>query len=250
MICATPTAQARQFSKVIAPLPSMLWPRRIFQKTLDDIWITGNPRSDILMGRALPGDLQKQEQRLREALKGRSLVLYAPTWRSYGSSFQPFPPGGLDRLARLLNENSHVLGLRLHGKDEPVFRELYREGATLNLGPGRYPETEVLLKNTAVLITDYSSIGSIFSSREDLVAYWYDLQDYSRKRGFLWDLVELYPGTRVYTFAELETALQELVGGNRDPGLEPQYRFVRGLFHRYSDGKCAERVVNRAVSIL
>lgn len=244
--------KARQFSKVIASSPlDALAKAGSFQKTLDDIWITGNPRSDILMGRALPGDLQKQEQRLREALKGRSLVLYAPTWRSYGSSFQPFPPGGLDRLARLLNENSHVLGLRLHGKDEPVFRELYRDGATLNLGPGRYPETEVLLKNTAVLITDYSSIGLDFLlTGRPLVAYWYDLQDYYKKRGFLWDLVELYPGTRVYTFAELETALQELVGGNRDPGLEPQYRFVRGLFHRYSDGKCAERVVNRAVSIL
>lgn len=250
-LCTTHWLKARQFSKVIASSPlDALAKAGSFRKSLDDIWITGNPRSDILMGKALPGDLQKQEQRLEEELQGRSLVLYAPTWRSYGGSFQPFPPGGLERLARNLNRHNYVLGLRLHGKDELLFNELYHTVAALNLGSERYPETEVLLKNTAILITDYSSIGLDFLlTGRPLVAYWYDLHDYCKKRGFLWELVELFPGAKAYTYAELEAVLQELIGKNQVPGLEPGYRFARALFHRYNDGKCAERVVNKAVSI-
>ena len=56
--------KARQFSSDRLLSLDALAKAGSFQKTLDDIWITGNPRSDILMGRALPGDLQKQEQRL------------------------------------------------------------------------------------------------------------------------------------------------------------------------------------------
>lgn len=247
----THRAKARQFSKVIASSPlDALAKAGSFQKSLDDIWITGNPRSDILMGKALPRDLLEQEQQLREELKGRLMVLYAPTWRSYGGRFEPFPAGALDRLARILDKNNHVLGLRLHMKDELKFKKLYSSSAFLNLGSERYPETEVLLKNTAILVTDYSSIGLDFLlTGRPLLAYWYDLQDYSKKRGFLWDLVELYPGTKVYTYTELVAALGELVSGEQLPGLAPGYRFARGLFHRYSDGKCAERVVDSAVPI-
>ena len=250
-VSTTHRAKARQFSKVIASSPlDALAKAGSFQKSLDDIWITGNPRSDILMGKALPKDLLEQEQRLKEELKGRRMVLYAPTWRSYGDRFKPFPAGALDRLARILNKNNYVLGLRLHKKDELKFEKLYSSGALLNLGSERHPETEVLLKNTAVLITDYSSIGLDFLlTGRPILAYWYDLQDYSKKRGFLWDLVELYPGTKVYTYSGLEAALGELVSGKQHPGLAPGYRFARGLFHRYSDAKCAERVVDRAAPI-
>jgi len=241
--------KARQFSKVIASSAAdALAKAATFHKTLDDIWLTGNPRNDILMGKEMPGDLRQQEERLRSELKGRSLVLYAPTWRSYARSFEPFPTGCLENLAGILSERNCVLGLRLHEKDEASFKELYSAGSCLNLGTKRYPETQLLLRNTAILVTDYSSIWLDFLlTGKPVVAYWPDLKSYSEHRGFLWDLEELFPGPKATSCPELAAALRQLISHQGQQGLQPGYRFVKKLFHQYTDGKCAERVVSNAI---
>ncbi len=244
--------RAGQFSSVAASSPAdAVAKAAIFNKPLEDIWITGNPRNDILVEKnyQFPEDLLQQEKKLLEQLNGRNLVLYAPTWRSYKEQFQPFDDRCLERLTQVLENNQAVLGLRMHEKDEQKFSTLYNfNPSILNLGQEKYPETQILLKNAGVLVTDYSSIWiDYLLTGNPVIAYWYDFDRYHNERGTLWDLAEIFPGIRASTCNELVLALEKTLRAELtvDEDFLLKYNLVRSLFHQYTDGKNTKRLAKK-----
>ena len=246
--------KAGQFSSIIASSAvDAAAKAAIFHKPLEDIWITGNPRNDILINKnnKLPQDLLQQEKGLLDQLNGRTLVLYAPTWRSYQDQFEPFDDQCLQKMTKVLESNQAVLGLRMHEKDEQKFRKLYDTSpCILNLGQEKYPETQVLLKNTKVLVTDYSSIWLDYLLTDNpVIAYWYDFNSYHKKRGTLWDLAEIFPGIRAASCAELISAIEKTLHEEIIVSEEYQqkYKFVKSLFHCFADGKNTKRLAEKVI---
>ena len=246
-------SKAKQFSAVVASSAAdAVAKAAVFQKPLEDIWITGSPRNDILVRHTkLPDDLYQQEQNVLAETQGKTLIMYAPTWRSYQDDFLPFDKHNLAQLSHVLTANHAVLGLRLHEKDEVTFQKLYdMYPSIINLGQKKYPETQVLLRNTQLLITDYSSIWlDYLLTNKPVLAYWHDFEQYQQRRGTLWNIAEIFPGPQTFTCANLVSAIENILVSNMqlEPNVQQKYNFIKSLFHLNCDGKSTERLLHQIV---
>lgn len=209
-------------AKAFAPLP---W---------DRVWQTGLPRNDLILNseQSLPADYREQLGAIRNALGGRRLILYAPTWRVDVTSLYAFSPDELTQLERVLRKNNAVLGVRGH----PNVRHagLYNEGGWRDsiIDMNGYAETNLILRETDVLVTDYSSIYIDYLLLDrPIIHFLYDVDAYLKERGLLYSLDEAVGGQVVKTFddllRELERALEEpaFAAGQREK--------ASALFHQH-----------------
>jgi len=179
-------------------------------------------------------------------LRGRRIVLYAPTWKG-GSFSRPADD------ARELFDTVQGLQARL-GRDEYVVllkthQVVHRFSATNPalarvLVPNDIP-TNTVLGLSDILITDYSSIFFDFlASDRPIVFYTPDASAYSDTRGTYLAAQEL-PGASCATLDELAAAVQN-AGSSRAPQSERDatYRDWKERFVAQEDGRAAERVVD------
>ena len=179
-------------------------------------------------------------------LRGRRIVLYAPTWKG-GSFSSP------EDDARELFETVQGLQARL-GRDEYVVllktHQVVHRFAATNPALARVLVSNDIPTNTVlglsdILITDYSSIFFDFlASDRPIVFYTPDASAYSEMRGTYLAAQEL-PGTSCATLDELAAAVQN-VGSDRAPQSERDatYREWKERFVAQDDGRSSERVVD------
>jgi CDP-glycerol glycerophosphotransferase len=211
------------------------------------IWVTGIPRNDFLLAEetSLPEDYQGWLQELRGLLRGRRLVLYAPTWRDNEASHYRFSDQEIARLAGLLRRHGAVLGIHGHPniRHKGWLRVDNAPEEILNIG--HFPDVTPVLRDTAVLLTDYSSIFIDFMlTGRPIVHFMYDFDEYVDSRTpFLYPPEDSFPGTMSRSFeALLEDLDAALVRGVADPA---RYNHVRDLFHQH--GTDSARVVAEAI---
>jgi CDP-glycerol glycerophosphotransferase len=176
-------------------------------------------------------------------LAGRSIVLYAPTWR--GDSFSD-PEDDAHALLEttlalqaLLGDEQVVL-LKTHqvvhryAAADPVFKKL--------LVTNDMP-TNVILGLSTSLVTDYSSIFFDFLSTErPIVFYTPDADDYSESRGTYFSPAEL-PGPVCSTLEEVQAAI---LGADSQANSAPASR-RKGWSERFTsndDGLVSQRVID------
>ena len=113
----------------------------------------------------------------------------------------------------------------------------------------QFPDTQVLLYYTNILITDYSGIYFDFLLlKRPIIFYDYDFEEYNRVRGFLFDYYEHTPGPKVKTQEELLKAIERYL---ENPSLDKEKReLLKNKFHKYTDGKASERVYNKIKELL
>lgn len=207
--------------------------------------VTGLPRHDFLTMPEgnLPADYQGHLATLRRRLGGRRLVLFAPTWRSSRASSALFDPTQLRTLSKILDEHQASLGLRLHrhtlAHGAASFGCLTDRIFTLN----DLPDVSVILRETEILITDYSSLYVDFMllSRPVLL-YTPDIREYERRRGFNYEFDEFRPHEEKATSFEDLSRMLEL--SLQDQRLDKQYETVLRTFHEYPpDGRASQRVL-------
>lgn len=200
---------------------------------LDRVMVTGLPRNDWLdASRPLPSDLAQQERRLVEVLCGRKLVLYAPTFRDQsGSGVYPFDAAQAQTVTQLLADAGCVLGIRAHINAKGYVVPPW----AIDLSSAAFPETQVLLRHTHVLLTDYSGIWVDFLLlRRPMLLFTHDRNAYDGERGLIYDLREVFPGPIADDFEQFVTALGDVVTGKC--GLD-EARLAHSLatFHAYPD---------------
>lgn len=233
-MAASSAREQKNLAQAFAPLP----PERI--------WITGLPRNDFLLGdeTTLPADYQEHLVDLRHITNGRKLVLYAPTWRDRKEDHYFFSPEERTRLAALLSQHNAVLGIRGH----PNVRHFYGGATRRDIGAvvtlNRFPDPNVILRETDVLITDYSSIYLDFLlTNRPILHFLYDHEEYMQSRvGFLYKTEEVFPGPLCRTFDELLVNLRRAL----ETGVENRghYARTRSLFHQHGTDS-AMAVANR-----
>ncbi len=151
----------------------------------------GMPRNDTLYRTT---DEEIVDIKMRLGLPtDKKIVLYAPTWRDSkngGKSYQIKPPIDLEYWEKELGED-YILLLRTH----PYTNELL--GVTFNdfvRDYINYPDVNDLLKISDILISDYS--GTIFDYsvlERPIICFTYDLEEYSKDRGFALNMKEDLP---------------------------------------------------------
>lgn len=210
---------------------------------LESVCVTGLPRNDWLdTTLPLPAALAEQERQVLQRLGGKKLVLYAPTFRGKsGSGVYSFSQAEADELSRFLDEAGFVLGIRAH---------INAKGFTvppwaLDLGSAQFPETQVLLRNTHALITDYSGIWvDYLLLRRPMLLFVHDRTEYDGDRGLIYDLTEVFPGPIVESFGDFMQALRDVTSHD---WTSPPERLAHALdtFHAHCDAKSTARVYDR-----
>ncbi len=178
-------------------------------------------------------------------LRGRKVVLYAPTWR--GTSFKN-PEKNLyeilaarDELQRSLDENQWCVVVKLHQAAHS--QAAGRADVRAVLVPNSMP-TNVVLGVADVLITDYSSIFFDFLvTGRPIIFFTPDRSDYGDVRGF-YQTAEQLPGPVLTEIAEAAQSLSAATRGATSAGGVARYAAAAEAFTPWDDGHAAERVID------
>ena len=207
------------------------------------IWQTGLPRNrTFLIDEAdLPQDYRNDLDRLRGELAGRRLVLYAPTWRDSEIGIYPFSENHRAALRDVLVRHNAILAIRAHANRRVVdaYQDMRANGSVIFVN--EYPDVNVLLRITDVLVTDYSSIFIDFMlTGRPILHFTYDIHEYVKERGFLYSLDEALPSKWFDTAEQLVQELESaLTGAIRDSS---RYAAARKLFHSHGTTEAADVV--------
>lgn len=198
------------------------------------VWQSGLPRNDIILmdEKKLPGDYMSMLQTVRERINGRTLVLYVPTWRIDSANRYDFSDNELARLNKVLEAHDAVLAIRGHSNVRANQLMDLQSSDTRIIDVNNVPDVNILLRLTDVLITDYSSIYIDFLvTGKPILHFTYDLEEYYKERGFLYDINDAFASQEVLSFDQLLNNLDETLGkGIADVD---RYERVKKLFHEY-----------------
>lgn len=218
-----------------------------------NVWITGLPRNDFLRQPEpqLPAYQREELARLRALCDGRALVLYAPTYRDAHVAEQavrPFDDAEVAQLQATLRAHGAVLGVRGHylRNAADAFAPHHYGDELLDLGHAQFQEIAPLLRQAALVVTDYSSVYiDALYLRLPVISFAWDLAHYAQhQNGLLYDMALAFPGPVTTEFAALLAALDAgLAAGG--PGTGERYEAARRMFFRHDDAGNAQRVVER-----
>lgn len=205
------------------------------------VYELGLPRTDLLFDEERCNELKKEFYERYPSLKGKQLVLYAPTFRD-DEVTNPKLAFDLPELMKRLPEDM-CIGLKLHPYVAKAFHGIDLPD---NLKERVYDfsmekDTNQLLIAANLLVTDYSSIIFEFCVlRKPMIFYAYDYEEFKQnQRGFYQDYETFVPGRVVYTQEELARALCQ-----DSFDLNCVDEFIREQY-RYTDGEAANRILEK-----
>lgn len=199
----------------------------------------GVPRNDFYNEEHLSDSYLSQ---LRESfekdypqLKGKKLVLYAPTFREDPKNNAVFEYFDIEKFLDELGDE-YALAIRLH----PNYKRYCNEEHNIDLDEltskydiinfTGFKDEQKLLLLADILVADYSSIMVDYTIlKKPAILFDYDLEDYLYKeRGFYFDYEEMVPGKIVYNIDELIEAIKE-----EDFRLEKMEEFLKLQFGEF-----------------
>ncbi|GAB3505054.1 CDP-glycerol glycerophosphotransferase family protein [Pseudoxanthomonas daejeonensis] len=218
------------------------------------VWVTGLPRTDFLrMDEAvLPDCLREELLRVRALRDGRRLVLYAPTYRDASVAHERcyrFSDIEVQRLKRLLARHDAVLGVRGHylaNAPSPFDRDRDLDGRIFELEHDAFHEIAPLLRQSAVVLTDYSSvyIDALYLELP-VVSFAWDADHFrDHQNGLLYDMDLAFPGPVATDFDALLAALDAALSRPANHP-DPHYCMVRRMFFQHDDSANSHRLVER-----
>lgn len=219
---------------------------------LDNVWITGLPRNDVVLcdEARLPDDFADQLGRLRDELQGRRLVLFAPTFRNgQAAAYYHFSAPQREEIVACLERHNAVLGIREHMADRALSYTaafMVSQGPFISLDRHAFAEIEIIYREAYALITDYSScfIDFMLTGRPQ-ICFAYDREAYvGQERGMFYNLEDVFPGQVCEDFPSLLAALESVLAGEvvEHP---VAYAQKRRMFFEYHDDKNTCRLVER-----
>ena len=200
---------------------------------------TGLPRIDKVI------DKEENQKKIdafysdHPELRGRKLILFAPTFRGVGALTATYPYEKLD-MKRIYDmcgdEYAFIFKMHPFIKEKPEIPAVYSDRIIDMSGIG---DINDLLPVIDILITDYSSVIYEFSLfRKPMLFFAYDRDNYAAIRGFQSDYEDFAPGKICGTFDEVEQAIK-----NEDFELEKVDRFVEENYD-YLDSGSSDRFID------
>lgn len=200
---------------------------------------TGVPRTDTLFDKNYEQQIVTEMEEVLPIIKGKKVVLFAPTFRGNGHHTAHYPFFKIDfaRFARYCRENNAVVLFKMHPFVKNRLR-IPREYEQYFVDVSDMREVNDILFITDILISDYSSLVYEFAVfKRPMLFYAFDLEDYITSRDFYEPYETFVPGKIVQSFDNLITSLD-----NEDYELEKVEPFLDKHF-KYQDGRSSERLV-------
>lgn len=200
---------------------------------------TGIPRTDIFMDSAYAESVTASFYERYPQLKGKKIMLFAPTFRGNGqmSAFYPLDAFDPVKAYEELGGEYAVL-IKLH----PFCRERFEippQYSDMIIDLSEEDELNDLLFVTDLLVTDYSSV--IFEAsllNIPMIFYAFDLYDYIASRDFYYDFESFVPGKIVFSENELLRSIKA------NDFSEEKIEGFKNKFFDHLDGKSSQRVAD------
>ena len=209
--------------------------------------LSGLPRADLLDSSGLEWFTDPQEEKLVNALAGRKLVSWMPTYRGSWKEFNEINAFSGDEerlLCQFLEENNAVLGVRPHKFSKLQALPLLEKNDLL-LDLSDYVITNTLLKHTDILITDYSSVWLDYSLvSSNICLYLFDEADYGGERGMIYPLNEVLTGEISRDFQNLLMSLKKMVDSDSETSSLPS-----PMFFKHKDASNTKRFIEHVLKI-
>ncbi|MDQ0150975.1 CDP-glycerol glycerophosphotransferase family protein [Eubacterium multiforme] len=209
-----------------------------FNMSEDNIDPIGIPRTDIFFNEDMKNKARDNVYSKYPALKGKNIVLYAPTFR--GNSQSDAKMDISFDVEKVVNElpEGYVLALKMH----PFVKDSINIKNDRVIDLSDYPAINDILIMTDLLITDYSSIVFEYSLLErPMIFYADDLDCYEHERDFYYPYESFVPGPIVKNTEEL---IDVLNNNSCDYG---KIRDFKNKFFDYSDGLASKRFVDKII---
>lgn len=208
-----------------------------FRIGIEKVHALGTPRTDVFFDEKYKDLVRKGIYLEYPQLKGKKVVLFAPTFRGNGvkTAHYDYSWISFSKLQKVLGED-YIFIIKMHPLIQNMPDEVLDSSYFLNLSEER--EINDLLFVTDVLITDYSSV--IFeASLLDIETVFFvpDYEEYVTSRDFYYPYNEYTYGTVAYNENEL---VEAILNGKND---EDKIIRFRNKFCNACDGHCAERFV-------
>ena len=196
---------------------------KCFNKSVDEVIITGAPRNDLLF---------KVQRNIKKEYGFDKIVLYAPTFRDNGS-FEYFPFNDFEpkKLGNFLHQNNIGLFLRSHvnSKESQKIKNIQN---VIFFGQDSEPEIQNVLGCFDALITDYSSIFIDYLLLNRPIFYIpYDIEVYKINRGLLYNYSEVQAGESISSFAQMISCFNDLI--LEKDNYSKMRNDIKRRFHKY-----------------
>ncbi|MFS0614972.1 CDP-glycerol glycerophosphotransferase family protein [Lederbergia ruris] len=181
-----------------------------FGITVDKVYPTGVPRSDIFFDEEYKKYVVNALQNKYPFLQNKKVILFAPTFRGNGqsSAHYPFEVLHLKRLYEELHEE-YVFLFKIHPFVQNKLDIPY-EFADFFYDVSDYREINDLLLITDLLITDYSSVCFEYALlNKPMLFFAFDVEQYIQDRDFYYNYFDFIPGPLVKTTDELLLKIQD-----------------------------------------
>jgi CDP-ribitol ribitolphosphotransferase / teichoic acid ribitol-phosphate polymerase len=208
------------------------------------VYPTGIPRMDRFWDPARAAASREAALDAYPAARGRTVYLFAPTFRGHGAKTAWYDLSLIDypALHALCVDKDAVCIIRMHPfvrspLDIPAaYADRIIDGATSSI------DINDVLFATDLLITDYSSVVFEYSTMDrPMLFFAYDLESYMAERDFYVRYEDFVPGRIVRTFDELLDAIRrDDVGADRLAAFRATHL---GQF----DGNATDRVIDLIV---
>ncbi|HJQ43317.1 MAG TPA: CDP-glycerol glycerophosphotransferase family protein, partial [Jatrophihabitantaceae bacterium] len=207
----------------------------------DEVVVTGLPRFDSLFDKDI-------------ATEPRQIVVM-PTWRSWLIDRDLYPESEYHemwsqllhdaRLGQLVQEHGLEILLCLHPNMQH-YRELFADAPVRLIAPGDV-QVQALLKQSAMLVTDYSSVGFDFAFLGKPVVYFqFDRQRFLGKQGSHLELDEEIPGPMIRSLDGVIAEITRRVAAGFT--MEEKYRARADRFIAHRDQHNCDRVYDAVVA--
>lgn len=208
--------------------------------------LSGLPRNDILLG---GDDLvwfdDEQESKLIDEIDGRYVISWMPTYRGTWNEenvISPFSTQDEIELIEILEKNNCVLLVRPHKFSKIQDLNLLRDKGLIINGE-QYLNTNLILKYTDLLITDYSSVWLDYSLKSDkIILFTYDEDEYQNERGTIYPLDSVFKGKMANDFVSLKKEIFSLLHEPINYDFKPSH-----MFFKYSDANNTKRFVKHVL---
>jgi CDP-glycerol glycerophosphotransferase (TagB/SpsB family) len=186
--------------------------RMCFDIGVDRFLEVGNPRNDILA--TCDASVTKEAQnRVRSWANipddETKVIVYAPTWRPWGTEILPFEDRDWQKLDSFLEARDAVLVLKGHYREAIAGESGHKRILSSASLPLEW-DAQTWLIAADVLITDFSSIFFDYLVLDRPIIYIpYDQMDYEQRIGFVVDPREDFAGPAVRTQIELLDAIEQ-----------------------------------------
>lgn len=199
----------------------------------------GIPRTDLFFDEIKKAEIVKTLNNEFPFIKGKKVILFAPTFRGNGqqSAYYPYEMLNFKKIYEELKEE-YVFLLKIHPfvQNSPDVCYDYQE---FYYDVSNYPEINNLLLITDCLITDYSSVCFEYALlKRPMVFFCPDLSEYMISRNFYYDYFNFIPGS-------LATNTDQLIDQvSKGEFNELKINSFIKYFFDYTDGKSSKRLVD------